>query len=153
MGHRVDAKMEREEIVLQSDYDADAAEMAADIAAARAYARTPAGRLEQLDRRIDALRAARHDSGTYSNEQIAVVEAERDALRAEIAAAAATAFAAEWTRETTIARRAAWNALVRAGRFGRLGSGRTDWAAVRAQERAQGWTTDDLKRAIKAHGL
>jgi len=62
------------------------------------------------------------------------------------------AFAAEWTAEVTAARRAAWNALVRSGAL----TGRDGTVSARRlsdQERAQGWTVDDLKAAVQMHGL
>ena len=61
-------------------------------------------------------------------------------------------FAAEWTLETTQARRADWNGRVRAGEFGTPG-GRTDYAALEARQKTQGWTAGDLKRAIQLHQL
>lgn len=59
---------------------------------------------------------------------------------------------AEWTREVTIARRAEWNALVKSGALTNR-KGQVDFAALRAQEAAQGWTADALKVAVAEHGL
>jgi len=61
-------------------------------------------------------------------------------------------FAAVWTLETTQARRAEWNQRVRDGEFGREG-GQVDMRAVNRRIHEQGWTTGDLKRAIKLHNL
>ena len=60
-------------------------------------------------------------------------------------------FASEWTRETTQARREAWNAWVRA-EAARSG-GKVHGAAVSRREAEQGWTAADLKRAVAAHKL
>lgn len=77
-----------------------------------------------------------------------------DALKDRLALEAReadAAFAAEWTPEVTATRRAEWNARVQSGEFGVIGSGRTDLRAVAAQEQAQGWTMEQLKRAIALH--
>ena len=123
----------------------------AEMTAARAAAITPEGRLDALERRIDAMRFAHYEDGLHTAEAIAALEAERDALLAEIQAERDARFAAEWTREVTMARRAEWNARVRSGEF-TIG-GRIFPATVRAAETAQGWTMVSLKRAIDAHGL
>ena len=125
----------------------------AEAEATRAHAATPQGRLEAAERKADSMRAAMIDSGAYTSEQVAAADAEAQVIRDEIEDAAKASFAAEWTREATSARRAAWNAMVKAGKFGRMGSGKVDWAAMRAQEQKQGWTMDGLKKAIKVHGL
>lgn len=127
------------------------AALAAAVKADAEYAATASGQSEQRDRRIAALRAMRADSG-LTPEATAELARLEDLVAAD-AARAADAFAAEWTREVTAARRAAWNARVRAGEFGAPGSGRVNWTAVRAAEAAQGWTMDDLRRAIQLHGL
>lgn len=115
------------------------AEIAAKVQADVAYSQSEAGRLEELQRKLNAL-DARDDAG-------------RAAVFVEIQAienAREERFATEWTREITIARRAEWNALVKSGKFGR---GKVNMAAVRAAEKAQGWTLDGLKRAVKLHNL
>jgi hypothetical protein len=106
-------------------------------------AASPAGRIARLQRRLTAMHS---DRMAHTDEAILAVHAEYDALRAEIAAKGAAEFAAAWTREITVARRAEWRAtLARLGRPTPL--------TVRQQERRQGWTVEDLKRAVALHGL
>ncbi|MGI5872564.1 MAG: hypothetical protein ACOX8T_11080 [Bacillota bacterium] len=116
------------------------AEIAATAQADVAYSQSEAGRLEELQRKLNAL-DARDDAGR------AAVFAEIQAIES----AREERFTTEWTREVTIARRAEWNALVKSGKLGR--GKKVDYAAKRAAEKAQGWTLDGLKRAIKLHGL
>jgi hypothetical protein len=100
--------------------------------------------LRELER-LDTFSA--RESGTFDQAKV-------DALRREIEAIdarAKAAFEAEWTVKTTTARRAAWNARVQAGEFGKVGGGRVDWIKVNAAEREQGWTTAALKQAIAMH--
>lgn len=113
--------------------------------------RTPEGQIEELQRRL------RTECGTVARdcgnrEEIDALErdlyAQIDAIRAEID----NAFAATWTREVTITRRAAWNAMVNSGKFGRVG-GRTDYIALQRQIDAQGWGIDDLRKALRLHNL
>ena len=61
-------------------------------------------------------------------------------------AAAAAAFAAEWTAEVTTARRLAWNARVKSGEFKSMKD------ANLAQQK-QGWNLIELKDAIKINNL
>ena len=106
-------------------------------------------RMTLVDRLAALDCAIARESGTYDQSAV-------DAIRGEIAAIdaeAEAAWAAEWTRETTIARRRTWNDRVRAGQFGRVGNGHTDERAVSAQIVKQGWGLDDLKRAVKTHNL
>lgn len=58
-----------------------AAAVEARIAADTAYAATPQGRIEALQRKLDAMRFARHDHGAFSDAEIAAVEAELAALQ------------------------------------------------------------------------
>lgn len=51
------------------------------IASDTAYAATPQGQREVLQRKLDAMRLARHDHGAYSAEEITAVEAELAALQ------------------------------------------------------------------------
>jgi Fe-S cluster assembly scaffold protein SufB len=84
-------------------------------------------------------------------------KAEAEAMRvhdAKIKAEVETALAqrdAEWTRETTITRRAEWNALVKGGAI--TTRGKVDWHKVRAAQTRLGWTMDDLKTAVTKHNL
>lgn len=66
------------------------------------------------------------------------------AIEAEVMAQ----FGNEWTRETTLARRSAWNAFVRS-----LGPATVSSATINNQEISQGWKMADLKAAIINHGL
>jgi hypothetical protein len=85
------------------------------------------------------------------SERLRALEAEYDArLEAEVTAAYQARLAAEdaeWTREVTIARRAAWNAWVRA-------QGRTIHPAQMAAHCQElGYDALLLKRQIVRHGL
>lgn len=122
------------------------------IAGDAAYNATSAGKLEALQRKADAMRLAHGDHGAHSPEEIAAIDAEAAAIRDQIAAETAARFAAEWTIETTAARRAEWNAAVKAGTFtGRDGKVRYD--LIRTWETPRGWTHESLKAAVAAHGL
>ena len=75
------------------------------------------------------------------------------ALRAALAvyeAADEAEFAGEWTPETTVARRAAWNA--EAHRIARLPKA-AQRAAMAAMPGRFGHTVEDLKAAVKLHNL
>lgn len=114
--------------------------------AAKAHADAPMTRddLVSLLDRLDC--AVARESGTYD-------AARCDAIKAQIKAmddAADAEFAAEWTIEVTIARRAGWNARVQSGEFG---AKKIDAAAIRAAEQAQGWCVSDLRRAVEMHKL
>ncbi len=56
---------------------------------------------------------------------------------------------AAWTRDATVARRAEWNAWVKANATKRG----VPAAAVIAQEKRQGWTVAALRAAVARHGL
>jgi hypothetical protein len=121
-----------------------------DAKAAVAYARSSAGRAEHRDRTINALIGIRIDSGLTPDQkaELARLEAEVEAERQ----AADSAFRAIWTPEVIRIRREKWNVRVRAGEFGKIGSGRVDLDALRAAEENQGWAIADLKRAIRLDG-
>lgn len=72
------------------------------------------------------------------------------ARRAEEIARKAVA-AAAWTVEVTTARRADWNAWVKATLAAVPAAKRAQ--TIAAQEAAQGWTMTGLKEAIARHGL
>jgi len=87
------------------------------------------------------------ESGTYD-------AARCDAIKAQIKAmddAADAEFAAEWTLETTRTRRAEWNATIKA--LSETHKGLRFAVAVSAHAKAVGYGTDDLRRAVKMHGL
>ena len=85
-----------------------------------------------------------HTSPTYNHQRAD----ELDARIAALDAATEQSFWAEWTREITASRRAAWNTFA-AG----LKSVTHPLVRVAAQEREQGWTMANLKRAITHYGL
>jgi flagella basal body P-ring formation protein FlgA len=116
-----------------------------------AQARTPQEQIAYRERRIEGLRLDERDSGADHAAEIARLEGEIEAIRAQWHAQHEAQFAAEWTREVTISRRAAWNALVKSGKLGRGGQVRV--SDVRKQEIAQGWTVEDLKKAVALHSL
>jgi hypothetical protein len=95
---------------------------------------------------LDAARAARIDSGDIWD------TAEAEATIARIDAACIARRDAEWTVETTQARREGWNARVRAGEFTGA-SGKVDGRKVQDAEAQQGWYGKDLKAAITRLGL
>jgi hypothetical protein len=108
-----------------------------------AYAQSYSGRLEAAQRRLNLV----------TSDQIAYTDADRqEALNAiaMLQAEADAAFATTWTLAVTIARRAEWNALVRSGVFGKT---KADVRKVTDQERRQGWTIEQLKRAVALHKL
>jgi hypothetical protein len=86
------------------------------------------------------------ESGTYDKAKV-------DALNAELAAmdkAADDAFAAVWTVEVTIARRAAWNAGIMSLP---KASGKISTRDMQDHIVRSGHTLDDLRRAVKLHGF
>ena len=110
-------------------------------------------RIQVIEKRASTLSALAVD-GWLSTEQAAereTLDAELEALKAELEAEADAARDAEWTREATESRRAEWNALVKGGSLHK--HGKVWWPAVRAQEKKQGWTHEDLAAAVKRHGL
>lgn len=90
--------------------------------------------------------SARHMIADY-DQKVAALEAEAARLTAEEAAE----FAGEWTKEITLARRAAWNARVKAGEFHT--DGQIDFRLADLACREQGWHLVAIKRAKKLHGI
>jgi len=115
--------------------------------AAKAHAAAPMTR-DDLVRLLDRLDCTiARESGTYD-------AARCDAIKAQIKAmddAADAEFAAEWTLETTRTRRAEWNATIKA--LSETHKGLRFAVAVSAHAKAVGYGTDDLRRAVKMHGL
>lgn len=122
---------------------------AAEHAAATAWLQTREGRKDTIRRALERKDCAlARECGTYSQEEI-------DALNAELAAIEAeekNEFLGTWTLEVTKSRRESWNNRVRSGEFGKNGTP-DFYRAVHAAVSAQGWTVDDLRAAVKAHGL
>jgi DNA repair exonuclease SbcCD ATPase subunit len=125
------------EMSTQAYWNERAARMQAEISADAEHAQSLTGRLQAAERKVGSLYA---DRAAHTDAEIAEAEAAVQAIRAEIEAKSQ----GEWDRETTIARRAEWNAKARTLKT---------WAAVRAAEKAQGWTVEALKAAVKRHGL
>jgi hypothetical protein len=104
--------------------------------------------------RYDVLRALEtedcsiaRESGTYDAARVAE-------LRAELAAmdkAEAEAFASVWTRETTEARRAAWNAEGR--KLLAAHGNRIPASEIYALRKRLGYGIDEIKRAKALHGI
>lgn len=107
------------------------------------YAASYAGRLEAAQRRLNLVTS---DAAAYTDADRAAAFAAIDALKAE----ADAGFAAVWTREETMARRAAWNATVR--RIQQAPRVQQPRLVSEAQRR-QGWTVEDLRRAVALHSL
>lgn len=117
----------------------------------------------EITAELTALRATAHRYDSGANEggegfnphhaALLALQAERDAAvqasEAERMAARQAATEAEWTRELTVQRRADWNAWVRSHST----QGTLAALLIAEQIKAQGWSLDELKRAITRHGL
>ena len=114
---------------------------------ARDYAASDAGRLMATYSRIEDLQTSGPLTDAEQAELGGLLEAER-ARRSAAERQAAAAVQESWTREVTIARRAAWNASVRASKARAVTP-----ALIAALESAAGHTYGDLKRAIQHYGL
>jgi hypothetical protein len=128
-------------------WDRRNAKMKAEAEADRKYAASPEGQLRAAERELRAMQHMQRDHGGCTDEQIAEQRSKVAALRSEIRAAKDARFLAEWTLEVTKARRAEWNAWVRAQ--GNSISGHK----VAQRERQQGWMFVSLKKAIQLHQL
>lgn len=113
-----------------------------------------AARPKSISEQMDAIRhqisirdcSIARESGTFD-------QAEVDQLRAtlnELEDADNANFLTDWTMDTTKTRRVAWNTMVKSGKFG---GKRVDMNAVRRTEKEQGWTLENLRRAIKLYNL
>ncbi len=96
-------------------------------------------RLNRLDSSIA------RESGTYKADEVETLRAHYANLVAEDNAE----FLSEWTLDVTQARREANNNWVRANSPG----GRTHMPLMHAWLKSQGWTHDQLRRAMDLHGL
>lgn len=119
---------------------------------AKKLALTPQGKIDALYRRIE------FECGSVARElgNDAEINALQADLYAQINATKAdmdAEFMEIWTLEETKARRIDWNSRVKAGEFGTPGSKRVNFKALDARVKAQGWSLDDLNRAIKLHNL
>ena len=119
----------------------------ADDAAAREFAASPEGQRRGREREANALRALRVDSGLSDrqSDRLAVLETIAEGERqAEIENEND-----EWTIETTIARRAAWNEAIRSAAV----NGTVASMALGRIERQCGLRVATLKRHVARHGL
>lgn len=119
--------------------------------AAIEWSKTRAGRKDSIYRALERLDCSiARECGTYDQTKI-------DELRTDLAAIEAeeeAEFIAAWPLDLTKERRASWNARVKGGEFGDTSRGTPDlYRAIHAAQVAQGWTMDDLKKAIKYHNL
>lgn len=126
-------------------WDQRAATITADVAAEAAHATTPEGRIERLRSERAGLRLLVVENGQDHTARIAQIDA-------EIAALTPAPKADAWTKDETIARRAAWNTKIASGDLNHA-RGMVDPAKVNKYEREIGWHMSDLKTAIKRHGL
>jgi len=110
-------------------------------------ARQDAEAAEAANEQRDPVRQAEHEmlvaKGAYGHgsEEHEAASARYYALGSEREERRAGAFAAEWTRETTVARRTAWNAAA--------ANAKTATEVVECV----GFGPDDLRRAIALHNL
>lgn len=119
--------------------------------AAAEHAATPQGRIDALHRRI------RTECGSVAREwgdteKIDTLQASLYAEIHKIETEMEANFLATWTLDVTKARRETWNDFIRANFTGRKMTP-DDMAKLHARENSQGWTLDDLKKAVKAHNL
>jgi hypothetical protein len=111
------------------------AQMDYEIEASAKHAQSYEGRLETAQRRFNIVCA---DRGRYTDADVQAAIAVLDDLKAEESAM----FVAEWTPEVTATRRAEWNAFI---------ATKPKMPEVGKREWAQGWTLNDLKRAVNLH--
>lgn len=119
---------------------------------ASARALTPEGQIEALCRRIEIECGSVAREWGNSDEINALqtsLYAQINAIKAEMDAE----FLKVWTLDETKSRRAEWNGRVKAGEFGTPGSKRVNFKAMNDQVSAQGWSLDDLRKAVKLHNL
>lgn len=100
--------------------------------------------LDDLYRQIEALDcSSARESGTYDADKVAAIRAQID----DIKSADDAKFLAVWTPEVMQARKDEWNAWARANATKKGLS----VSLVDAREKAQGWTCEEMRRAIKLH--
>lgn len=115
------------------------------------HAATPQGRLDALYRRVE------RECGSVArewgnNEEIDALQsslyAEIDKIKAEME----SEFLMAWTLDITKARREEWNNFVKAEIIPINGTPKAHKALYQRQQ-DQGWTMNDLKKAVALHGL
>lgn len=121
------------------------------VAQAKAHAATPQGRIDALYRRIE-LECGSVAREWGNTEEIDALQSllydEIDKIKAEIDAE----FLKIWTLDITKSRRIGWNEFVKAELIP-LGKGPAMMRRLHERQKDQGWTLDDLKKAIKAQNL
>lgn len=132
----------------------DEMERRASVSAAKAaaeHAATPQGRIDALYRRIE-IECGSVAREWGNDEEIDALQsslyAEINTIKAEINAD----FLQTWTLEITKARRIEWNNFANT-ELKALGSGPAMMRRYTEKQKSQGWTMDDLKKAVKAHNL
>ena len=122
------------------------------VAAACEHSLTPQGRIDALHRRIS------RECGSVARDcspDPSAIDALASSLYAAISAIESeinAAFLAIWTPDETSRRRDEWNARVKAGEFN-LHSGKVDARKAYQAMQIQGWTINDLKKAVKLNNL
>ena len=118
------------------------------------YAATPKGRIDALYRRIE------RECGSVAREwgNTEEINALQNSLYAEINQIKAEMerdFLTVWDLETTKTRRIEWNGFAKSTLIPMSKSGKSVemHRLKREREKNQGWTMDDLKKAIKTHNL
>jgi len=133
---------------VREQYDAQRREAARE---AREHRESVEGQIEQARRRIDSLTCLRREAGADVEAEITGLREQVAQLEAQQQAECEVQFAAEWTLEVTTRRRETWNAMIASG--GCAVNGKLHFGQVRNWERRQGWCCEDLRRALKLHGL
>jgi hypothetical protein len=118
---------------------------------AKKYALTPQGRIDALHRRIElecGSVAREWGDNAKIDDLEASLYAEINKIRAEVDAD----FLATWTLETTQARRKEWNTFVNAELCGGPMTPEK-YRKMHNKTTQLGWGMEDLKRAVKLHGI
>jgi hypothetical protein len=121
-------------------------------AQARIEALTPQGQIDALYRRIE-LECGSIAREWGNSDALDALQKKLYAQIDQIKAGLDETFLAFWPLENTKERRETWNNRVKSGEFGNPGGGRVDFVALNKAFKKQGWSLDDLKRAIKLHCL
>lgn len=133
-------------------WEAKAQRMDEEIAADLAYARSLPGKIDHA-RRLSNLISHYRVEGGVTEERIAELKGQLEALNAEIAQEKAAKqmtadekFWADWTPAAWEERRERWNALVRSGKYVNR-QGKIDGLGMAKLEREAGFTLQDMKKA------
>lgn len=104
--------------------------------------------LEDAERRLSSIGGSSDPAHVARRVELTAEIARLRPLVATITAPAQAAHEVEWSRETTIARREAWNTAVRSGQYTQNGKLR-----IADLVKALGFHAEDLKAAVARHGL